>query len=92
MANPTSPEPLAAVETDLASAPTNGIEARRARQRLEARRAILDASRELLAGSQDGDFSMRALADRLRITCPADPIRFGRLIAALDGALEEVPS
>jgi AcrR family transcriptional regulator len=63
-----------------------GIEARRERQRLEARRSILDASHSLLVESEVGDFSIRGLADRCGYSPPTIYYHFGDkdgLLAAL---------
>ena len=95
MANPTTraaSAPDAAASPHLPAPPAHGIEARRERQRLEARRAILDASRALLVGSPPGsDFSIRALADACGYSAPTIYNHFGDkpglLSAVLDDAL-----
>lgn len=87
MANPTPrPAPQPAVSPPLRP---NGIEARRERQRDEARRAILDASRDLVAESEDGDFSIRALADRSGYSPPTIYNHFGDKPGLLAAVLED---
>ena len=57
--------------------PRTGIEARRERQRQEARRAILDATRALLTESEVGDFSIRRLAEKCGYSAPTIYHHFG---------------
>ena len=57
--------------------PRTGIEARRERQRQEARRAILDATQTLMAESEDCEFSIRSLAERCGYSAPTVYYHFG---------------
>ena len=59
------------------AAPRTGIEARRERQRQEARRAILDATQALLAESDGRDFSIRRLAEKCGYSAPTVYYHFG---------------
>lgn len=64
-------------------------EARRQRQREEARRAILDATESLLIEAGGDDFSIRTLADRCGYTAPTIYHYFTDKAGLLDALLEE---
>jgi len=66
-----------------------GIEARRQRQRQEARRAILDATYTLLSESEAGDFSIRSLADRCGYSAPTIYHYFSDKDSLLGALLED---
>jgi len=87
LSNSTSHAPGVAVAADRGQ--SNGIEARRARQRLEARRTILDATRELLTRSDEGDFSIRALANECGYSPPTIYNHFGDKRGLLAGVLDD---
>jgi len=70
-------------------ASTNGIEHRRARQREEARRAILDATELLLIESGGFDFSIRSLSKRCGYSAPTVYHYFGDKDGLIDALLEE---
>ena len=69
--------------------PTPGIEHRRARQREEARRAILDATELLLIESGGFDFSIRSLSKRCGYSAPTVYHYFGDKDGLIDALLEE---
>jgi len=71
------------------AAPRTGIEARRERQRQEARRAILDATESLLAESAGGDFSIRGLADKCGYSAPTVYYHFGDKDGLMSALLED---
>jgi AcrR family transcriptional regulator len=64
-------------------------EARRQKQREEARRAILDATEALLIEAGGDDFSIRTLADRCGYTPPTIYHYFSDKAGLLDALLEE---
>ncbi len=66
-----------------------GPEARRERQRREARRAILDASEELLLESGADDFSIRELARSCGYSAPTIYNHFEDKDGVIDALLEE---
>jgi AcrR family transcriptional regulator len=66
-----------------------GIEQRRARQREEARRAILDATEQLLIQSGGFDFSIRSLGKRCGYSAPTVYHYFGDKDGLIDALLEE---
>src|SRR5258705_12250966 len=66
-----------------------GIEHRRARQREEARRAILDATELLLIESGGVDFSIRSLSKRCGYSAPTVYHYFGDKDGLIDALLEE---
>jgi AcrR family transcriptional regulator len=66
-----------------------GIEHRRARQREEARRAILDATESLLIQSGGFDFSIRSLGKRCGYSAPTVYHYFGDKDGLIDTLLEE---
>src|SRR5207247_10867634 len=66
-----------------------GIEHRRARQREEARRAILDATELLLIESGGFDFSIRSLSKRCGYSAPTVYHYFGDKDGLVDALLEE---
>jgi AcrR family transcriptional regulator len=66
-----------------------GIEHRRARQREEARRAILDATETLLIESGGFDFSIRSLSKRCGYSAPTVYHYFGDKDGLIDALLEE---
>ena len=66
-----------------------GIEHRRARQREEARRAILDATEFLLIESGGFDFSIRSLSKRCGYSAPTVYHYFGDKDGLIDALLEE---
>jgi AcrR family transcriptional regulator len=66
-----------------------GIEHRRARQREEARRAILDATELLLIESGGFDFSIRSLSRRCGYSAPTVYHYFGDKDGLIDALLEE---
>src|SRR5258705_2105281 len=66
-----------------------GIEHRRARQREEARRAILDATELLLIESGGFDFSIRSLSKRCGYSAPNVYHYFGDKDGLIDALLEE---
>jgi AcrR family transcriptional regulator len=66
-----------------------GIEHRRARQREEARRAILDATESLLIQSGGFDFSIRSLGKRCGYSAPTVYHYFGDKDGLIDALLEE---
>jgi AcrR family transcriptional regulator len=66
-----------------------GIEQRRARQREEARRAILDATESLLIQSGGFDFSIRSLGKRCGYSAPTVYHYFGDKDGLIDALLEE---
>ena len=68
---------------------TPGIEHRRARQREEARRAILDATEFLLIESGGFDFSIRSLSKRCGYSAPTVYHYFGDKDGLIDALLEE---
>jgi len=68
---------------------TPGIEHRRARQREEARRAILDATEFLLIESGGFDFSIRSLSKRCGYSAPTVYHYFGDKDGLVDALLEE---
>ena len=68
---------------------TPGIERRRARQREEARRAILDATELLLIESGGFDFSIRSLSKRSGYSAPTVYHYFGDKDGLIDALLEE---
>ena len=77
-------------ELPLASAsPRNGAEARRERQRQEARRSILDATERLIIEGDGDDFSIRALARRCGYSAPTIYHYFGDKDGLIDALLEE---
>lgn len=63
-------------------------EGRRRRQREEARRAILEATEQLLV-ENDGEFSMRTLVNRCGYTAPTIYHYFGDKDGLVDALLEE---
>ena len=67
----------------------NGPETRRARQREEARRAILDATEALLIEAGGEDFSIRALGERCGYSAPTVYHYFGDKDGLIDALLEE---
>jgi AcrR family transcriptional regulator len=67
----------------------SGIEHRRARQREEARRAILDATEFLLIESGGFDFSIRSLSKRCGYSAPTVYHYFGDKDGLIDALLEE---
>ena len=67
----------------------NGIEHRRARQREEARRAILDATELLLIESGGFDFSIRSLSKRCGYSAPTVYHYFRDKDGLIDALLEE---
>jgi AcrR family transcriptional regulator len=69
--------------------PLSPAEARRARQREEARRAILDASEALLIEAGGEAFGVRALAARCGYTAPTIYHYFGDKDGLIDALLEE---
>jgi AcrR family transcriptional regulator len=69
--------------------PTAGIEHRRARQREEARRTILDATEFLLIESGGFDFSIRSLSKRCGYSAPTVYHYFGDKDGLIDALLEE---
>lgn len=66
-----------------------GIEHRRARQREEARRAILDATETLLIESGGSDFSIRSLSKRCGYSAPTVYHYFRDKDGLVDALLEE---
>ncbi len=70
-------------------ATTSSIESRRARQREEARRTILDATELLLIESGGFDFSMRSLSKRSGYSAPTVYHYFGDKDGLIDALLEE---
>ncbi len=78
------------------AAPRTGIEARRERQRHEARRAILDATEALLAESEGGDFSIRGLAEKCGYSAPTVYYHFGDkdglMLALLEDGMQTLAS
>ncbi len=66
-----------------------GIDQRRERQRLEARRAILDATEALVIESDGCDFSMRSLGQRCGYSAPTVYHYFGDKDGLIDALLEE---
>ncbi|MDP6981199.1 MAG: TetR/AcrR family transcriptional regulator [Myxococcota bacterium] len=66
-----------------------GIDQRRERQRLEARRAILDATEALVIESESCDFSMRSLGRRCGYSAPTVYHYFGDKDGLIDALLEE---
>jgi AcrR family transcriptional regulator len=66
-----------------------GIEHRRARQREEARRTILDATELLLIESGGFDFSIRSLSKRCGYSAPTVYHYFGDKDGLVDALLEE---
>lgn len=66
-----------------------GIEARRERQRREARRAILDATQTLLSESEAGDFSIRGLTERCGYSAPTIYYHFGDKDGLLTALLDD---
>jgi len=66
-----------------------GIEHRRARQREEARRTILDATELLLIESGGFDFSIRSLSKRCGYSAPTVYHYFGDKDGLIDALLEE---
>ena len=75
---------------DMSTAPApNGIEERRERQRVEARRAILDATEALVIESASCDFSMRSLGRRCGYSAPTVYHYFGDKDGLIDALLEE---
>jgi AcrR family transcriptional regulator len=68
---------------------TPGIERRRARQREEARRSILDATELLLIESGGFDFSIRSLSKRSGYSAPTVYHYFGDKDGLIDALLEE---
>ncbi len=66
-----------------------GIDQRRERQRLEARRAILDATEALVIESAGCDFSMRSLGRRCGYSAPTVYHYFGDKDGLIDALLEE---
>jgi AcrR family transcriptional regulator len=66
-----------------------GIDQRRERQRLEARRAILDAAEALVIESQGCDFSMRSLGRRCGYSAPTVYHYFGDKDGLIDALVEE---
>lgn len=66
-----------------------GIDQRRERQRLEARRAILDATEALVIESAGCDFSMRSLGQRCGYSAPTVYHYFGDKDGLIDALLEE---
>jgi AcrR family transcriptional regulator len=66
-----------------------GIERRRARQRDEARRAIVDATEALLIESGHFDFSIRSLGRRCGYSAPTIYHYFGDKDGLIDALLEE---
>jgi AcrR family transcriptional regulator len=66
-----------------------GIERRRARQRDEARRAILDATESLLIESGGFDFSIRSLGRRCGYSAPTVYHYFSDKDGLIDALLEE---
>ncbi|MBW2267191.1 MAG: TetR/AcrR family transcriptional regulator [Deltaproteobacteria bacterium] len=76
--------------TDMATADIpHGIDERRERQRLEARRAILDATEALVIESQSCDFSMRSLGRRSGYSAPTVYHYFGDKDGLIDALVEE---
>jgi AcrR family transcriptional regulator len=71
------------------AAPRTGIEARRERQREEARRAILDATEALLTESEGGDFSIRGLAEKCGYSAPTVYYHFGDKDGLISALLED---
>ena len=65
------------------------IEERRERQRQDARRAILDATEELVIESNGTDFSIRSLGQRSGYSAPTVYHYFGDKDGLLDALLEE---
>ena len=84
MKSPQNSEPSPA-----SAPPANGAEARRERQRLEARRSILDATEALIIESDGDDFSIRALAQRCGYSAPTIYHYFGDKDGLIDALLEE---
>jgi AcrR family transcriptional regulator len=68
---------------------TPSFEHRRARQREEARRTILDATELLLIESGGFDFSIRSLSKRCRYSAPTIYHYFGDKDGLIDALLEE---
>jgi AcrR family transcriptional regulator len=66
----------------------NGPEARRLRQREEARRAILDATENLILRGRSDDFSIRALAGVCGYSAPTIYHYFGDKDGLIDALLE----
>jgi AcrR family transcriptional regulator len=75
-----------ATESELTA---NGIEHRRARQREEARRTILDATELLLIESGGFDFSIRSLSKRCGYSAPTVYHYFRDKDGLIDALLEE---
>jgi len=67
----------------------HGIDQRRERQRLEARRAILDATEALVIESAGCDFSMRSLGQRCGYSAPTIYHYFGDKDGLIDALLGE---
>jgi AcrR family transcriptional regulator len=67
----------------------NGIAERRERQRLEARRSILDATEALLVEGGGLDFSIRSLSGRCGYSAPTVYHYFGDKDGVIDALLEE---
>ena len=67
----------------------HGIDQRRERQRLEARRAILDATEALVIESQGCDFSMRSLGRRCGYSAPTVYHYFNDKDGLIDALVEE---
>lgn len=66
-----------------------GIDQRRERQRIEARRAILDATEELVIEAAGCDFSIRSLGQRSGYSAPTVYHYFGDKDGLIDALLEE---
>lgn len=78
-------EPIEMATADL----PHGIDQRRERQRLEARRAILDATEALVIESQGCDFSMRSLGRRCGYSAPTVYHYFGDKDGLIDALVDE---
>jgi AcrR family transcriptional regulator len=85
MDNVKAMEPVIMATADL----PHGIDQRRERQRLEARRAILDATEALVIESQGCDFSMRSLGRRCGYSAPTVYHYFNDKDGLIDALVEE---
>jgi AcrR family transcriptional regulator len=74
---------------DMATIHPRGNDQRRERQRFEARRAILDATEELVIESEGCDFSIRSLGQRCGYSAPTVYHYFGDKDGLIDALLEE---
>ena len=82
--------PSSATTPPLSKNPTSpGFEARRERQRREARHAILEATHTLLSESEAGEFSIRSLAERCGYSPPTVYYHFGDKDGLLAALLED---